>query len=425
MKRTFKMRDFINLFVNRKKTILLVTFYVTFIGGFASFAIPPKFEAKTEVVVDFKNENVVSSKDSELYLINTYNYLMKNNLIVNKVNGLLNETYENDELHQKVKIEANLNSKSLTILVKERTPDKAIALSNTIATTFEEEIGTLMNLNNVYILRKATVMEDKKAIEPITVLFFVTAALLGFLVSYLFLLTQEMFFTIIDSPQKAEKALGIPIIGVIPFGEEKFINELSLNDVLSDRFNSIFTDLLNILSIEKSTALLVTSANSGDGKSFVSVNLSIAFAQGLKNTVYVDASLRDEAGPNYFQLPNDLGLTSYLSGLAQLQDIIQPTKVPKLSFISTGPISSNPALLLSSTKFTQLMEELKKQFDIIIIDTPPLHFVDALLITSNVDACLYVVNSDSSKLEQSIYSIERLKKVQAPLIRLIINKSNT
>ncbi|MDX1807191.1 MAG: Wzz/FepE/Etk N-terminal domain-containing protein, partial [Paenisporosarcina sp.] len=84
MKRTFKMSDFINLFVNRKKFILLVTFYVTFIGGFASFAIPPKFEAKTEVVVNFKNENVVSSKDSGLYLINTYNFLMKNNLIVNK-----------------------------------------------------------------------------------------------------------------------------------------------------------------------------------------------------------------------------------------------------------------------------------------------------------------------------------------------------
>ena len=419
MNRTLKVRDFINLLNKRKKLILLVTFYVTFIGGFTSFAIPPKFEAKTEVVVNFTTEHIVSIKDREanLHLIDNYNYLMKNNHIVNKVNSLLNETYENDELYGKVKIESKLDSQILTILVEEKSPEKAMALANTMAKIFKDETKSIVNLKNVYILSNATLVEDTNA--PIPLLFFFISAVIGFLLSYILLLAQEIFSTIIDSPQKAEKELGIPIIGVFPFGE------ISHNEVLAERFKFIRNNLLNMLSKQNSKTLLITSAESGDGKSFISTNLSIAFATDLKNTVYVNANLREETGHNLFQLPNHLGVTSYVSGLSKLQDIIQDTEVPNLSFISAGPISSNPPVLLSSTKFSQLMNDLKNLFDIIIVDSPSLNVVDTLLISAHVDTCLYVVNAESSKLEQSIYSIERLKKVQAPLIRLILNKANT
>lgn len=419
MNRTLKVRDFINLLNKRKKIILLVTFYVTFIGGFTSFAIPPKFEAKTEVVVNFTTEHIVSIKDREanLHLIDNYNYLMKNIHIVNKVNSLLNETYEKDELYGKVKIESKLDSQILTILVEEKSPEKAMALANTMAKIFKDETKSIVNLKNVYILSNATLVEDSNA--PIPVLFFLISAVIGFLLSYILLLVQEIFSTIIDSSQKAEKVLGIPIIGEFPF------DEISHNEVLAERFNSIRNDLLNMLSKQNSKTLLITSAESGDGKSFISTNLSIAFATDLKNTVYVNANLREETGHNLFQLPNHLGVTSYVTGLSKLQDIIQDTEVPNLSFISAGPISSNPPVLLSSTKFSQLMNELKNLFDIIIVDSPPLKVVDTLLISTHVDTCLYVVNAESSKLEQTIYSIERLKKVQAPLIRLILNKTNT
>jgi capsular exopolysaccharide synthesis family protein len=333
------------------------------------------------------------------------------------VNGLLNETYEKDELYEKVKIEYKLDSQILTILVEERSPEKAMALANTMAKTFKDETKLIMNLKNVTILSKATLVEDTNA--PIPVLFFSISAVIGFLLSYILLFAQEIFSTIIDSPQKAEKVLGLPIIGVLPFGE------ISHNEVLADRFNFIRNNLLNMLSKQNSKTLLITSAESGDGKSFISTNLSIAFATDLKKTVYVNANLRDETGPNLFQLPNHLGVTSYVTGLSKLQDIIQDTEVPNLSFISAGPISSNPPVLLSSTKFSQLMNDLKNLFDIIIIDSPPLNIVDTLLISTHVDTCLYVVNAESSKIEQSIYSIERLKKVHAPLIRLILNKTNT
>ncbi len=420
-----EIRDFINLFRKKKKIILLVTLNIMLIGGFASFAIPTKFEAKTDVLVNFTTTNIVSSGeiDANLRLIETYKYLMKSNRILNKVNDSLKEAYKKDELNQMVKIESNINSQILTILAEEKTPENAVALANAMATTFQEEIKTLMNLENVQILSEATVGQDTKVIKPITALFFIISAIIGFLVSYIFVLIQEMFYTIIDSPEKAEKALGLPVIGMIPSGEGKLIHELESNDIFTEIFRTIRANLLYVLSKQQAKTLLVTSAESGDGKSYVSANLCIVFAMDQKKTVYVDADLRRANGRQLFQLPKRIGVTSYVAGLYNLQDIIQPTEVPNLSFISAGPVPPNPAELISSEKFTQLLEELKKQFDIIIVDTPPLLVADTLHISTNVDGCLYVVNAEASKLEQSIHSIEQLKKVQAPLIGSILNKS--
>ncbi len=420
-----EIRDFIRLFKKKKKVILLVTFYITLIGGFSSFAIPPKFEAKTDVLVNFTTANVVSSGeiDANLRLIETYKYLMKSNRILTKVNGSLDETYKKGEISQKVKIQSSINSQILTILAEEKTPEKAAALANTLATTFQEEIKTLMNLENVHILSQATVNEDTKSVKPITALFFIISAIIGFLASYSFILIQEMFFTLVDSSEKAEKALALPVIGIVPPGEGKLIHDLPNFDVFTEMFRSIRANLLYVLSKKNAKTLLVTSAESGDGKSFVSANLSIVFAMDQKKTVFIDADLRRGTGRNLFHLPKRIGITSYLAGQCTLQEIIQSTEVPNLSFISAGPVPPNPTELLSSTKFVQLLEELKNQFDIIIVDTPPLLVADTLHISANVDGCLYVVNAESSKVEQAIYSIELLKQVQAPLIGTIINKS--
>ncbi len=425
MNRTMEIRDFINLFKKKKKIILLITFYITIIGGSVSFVIPPKFEARTEMLVNFTSTNTVSSGEIEanLRLIETYKSLVKSNLILNKVNSALNETYKKDELNQKVKIESSANSQILSIIAEEKTAIKAVALANTVAVTFQEEIKTLMNLENVHILSQATVVNDTKSVKPAATFFFVISAIVSFLISYIFVLIQEMFFPTVDSTEKAEKALGIPVIGTIPMGEGKLIHELASFDLMTEIFRSIRANLLYLLSKQEAKTLLVTSAEKGDGKSFVSANLSIVFAMDQKRTVFVDADLRRGTGRKIFQLPKRVGMTSYLDGVVPLNDILQQTAVPNLSFISAGPVPPNPTELLSSDKFTQLLNELKNQFDIIIVDTPPLLVADTLHVSANVDVCIYVVSAESSRVEQSLNSIEQLKKVKAPLIGSILNKS--
>lgn len=425
MKQARKFQNCIHLFKKKKRIILLVTFILTFIGGFTSFAIPKTYEAEANVMVNLTTENFGTSGENEreLLLLEKYNHLMNTTRILNKVNANLKETYEKDELNRKVKLENKINSQILTIFVKEQSPEKAIKLANTLAFTFHEEIQTLMNLENVLIVSEATLDKDKESLTLVNLIFFGASAVFGFLISYIFVLIQETFLTVLDSPNKTENALKLPILGVLPFGEGILINELPSNDLFNENFQIIQRNLMEILSKKDAKTLLISSAESSDGKSFVSGNISIAFAMNQKKTVYVDIDLRRATDHRLFDLPNQIGVTSFLLDLCSVCDIIQLTKVSNLSFVSAGPVQTNPSELLSKAKFVQLLEELKEQFDVIIVDTPPLIFADTLSISAMVDGCIYIVNAETSKFEQSIHYIEQLKLVQAPLIGVILNKS--
>ena len=424
MKQILKLQNAFQLFKRKKKLIILVTFFMTFIGGFTSFAIPLSYEAKADVLVKLANEDSVQNEkeDKDLLLTETYKHLTNSNGVLDKVNVALNTTYKKEELQRKVKVESKVSPQTITIVAKDKSPDQAIKLANTLATVFQEESMTSKKVDHVSIVSDATV-EDEKPITPLTVLFFALSALLGCLISYVIVLVQQSFLTILDSPEKAEKILKLPILGVLPFSDGLLIDELPPNHKLSEAFRLIQKNLVDDLSKNQAKTLLVSSAESGDGKLFVSTNLSVVFAMDDKKTVYVDVDLSRATEHQLFGYSNQIGVTSYVLDLCGVNDIIQPTTLPNLSFISAGPVQTNPSELLSTENFAQLLEELRQLFDVIIVDTHPLTFAETLKVTTMVDGCIYVVNAETSRVEKTIHAIEKLKKVQAPLLGVIINKT--
>ncbi|WP_075619795.1 polysaccharide biosynthesis tyrosine autokinase [Paenisporosarcina indica] len=424
MKQTLKLQNAFHLFKRKKKLIILVTFFMTFIGGFTSFAIPLSYEAKADVIVKLAKEESVMNVEGEkdLLLTETYKHLTNNDGVLSKVNVALNTTYKKEELKRKVKVESKLSPQTITIIAKDKSPDHAIKLANTLAIVFQDESKTSKKVDNVLIISDATV-EDEKPITPLTVLFFAFSALVGCLLSYVIVLIQQSFLTILDSPEKAEKILKLPVLGVLPFSDGLLINELPANHVFLEAFQSIQKNLTDDLLKKQAKTLLVSSAESGDGKLFVSTNLSVAFAMDHKKTVYVDVDLCRATEHRLFEYSNQIGVTSYVLDLCSVNDIIQPTKVPNLFFISAGPVQTNPSELLSTENFVQLLEELRQLFDVIIVDTHPLTFAETLKVTNLVDGCIYVVNAETSRVEKTIHAIEKLKIVQAPLLGVIINKS--
>src|SRR5690606_6458338 len=131
---------------------------------------------------------------------------------------------------------------------------------------------------------------------------------------------------------------------------------------------------------------------SGEGKTFVSINLAGIFSASGKKTVIVGADMRKPKIFQDFKLNNEKGLSSYLINKCSLEEVLQDTKVPNLYLISSGPIPPNPAELLESKKMNELITQLQEEFDIIILDTPPLGLVtDALLLNRYSDVNLYIV----------------------------------
>ena len=150
----------------------------------------------------------------------------------------------------------------------------------------------------------------------------------------------------------------------------------------------------------------MTSSISGEGKTFCSINLASVFAYSGKKTLIVGADLRKPKIFQDFGLSNEIGLSNYLVGINSLEQVVQPTKLTNLDLISGGIIPPNPSELLMSMKMLELIQILKEQYDVIIIDSPPLGLVtDSQVLMPHADHTIFVVR-------QNYTTIPLLKNVQ-------------
>jgi capsular exopolysaccharide synthesis family protein len=168
--------------------------------------------------------------------------------------------------------------------------------------------------------------------------------------------------------------------------------------------------------------ILVTSANPSEGKSITSSNLAIVMAQNNLKTLYIDADMRKPAGHYTFRLPNDKGLSSCLSGEHAGEEVWQRhTIVPNLFVMTAGPIPHNPLELLETEHLTHLLETVRVQFDMVIIDSPPLIVSDALLLASRMDGSMLVVDAKSTKQEAGVKAVELLRHANENILGVVMN----
>src|SRR5690606_7371592 len=129
--------------------------------------------------------------------------------------------------------------------------------------------------------------------------------------------------------------------------------------------------------------ILVTSSISGGGKTFTSINLASVMVLSGKRTLILVADLRTPKLFDDFGLTNKVGLSSYLAGLESLDNVIQHTSDEGLDLVSAGPVPPNPSELLLTARMDAFMEEVRKRYDYIIIDSPPLAIVTDAFVLSN------------------------------------------
>ncbi|MDY5986094.1 MAG: CpsD/CapB family tyrosine-protein kinase, partial [Lachnoclostridium sp.] len=145
--------------------------------------------------------------------------------------------------------------------------------------------------------------------------------------------------------------------------------------------------------------LLVTSCVPGEGKTRNAIDLAYSITQLNKSVILVDADMRKSVMVSRLQVQNvDKGLSHFLSGQCTLAEAVVATNVPKLHLLLSGPLVPNPTELLSSERFKALIESLRKVYDYVVIDTPPLGMViDSAIIAKNCDGAIMVVESAKTK----------------------------
>lgn len=191
---------------------------------------------------------------------------------------------------------------------------------------------------------------------------------------------------------------------------------------MEEYYNSIRTNIQ--FSGRDLKVITLTSAQQGEGKSATSTNLAISFAKAGFRTLLIDADTRNSVMSGTFKSNERYqGLTSFLSGNAELSDVICDTSIDNLMIIPAGQVPPNPTSLIQNDNFKAMIETVRGLYDYVIIDTPPLGLViDAAILAHHSDASLLVVKAGADKRRTVTKLKERLEQSGSVFLGVILNK---
>jgi non-specific protein-tyrosine kinase len=279
------------------------------------------------------------------------------------------------------------------------------------------------SISNVFIAEQAD--PPKNPIRPRILTNTALASVLGAMIAVAGILLIDALDDTIRDSDEVDRYLKMPVLGVIRKIDEtsRPVTAVKPRAPVSEDFRSLRTNI-QFASVDYPLGtILVTSPAPADGKTTVSVNLSIILTQGGRKVSLVDADLRRPAIHEQLGLNNRWGLTSlFMDESVRLDSLLRKNKSSGLSVMTSGKLPPNPAELLGSDKMMQIISKINQQSDVIIFDSPPLTVVtDAAVLSKRVDAVILVINSGRTKVAAAQRAVEQLSRVGANLIGVVLN----
>lgn len=394
-----------NIVVNVSKLIALSTQRSEMAYAVKSDKIFKDFDSQMRAVKNVLLENIASAKES----------LMTDLALVNAKIGQAESTVKRlpEEQQELLKIQRkyDLSDNIYTEFLKKRN---------------EAEIVKASNLSDIHFIDPAKDIGGG-LIGPKTSVNYVLALFLGTLIPLLFVFGIFFVNNSIQNTEDISKLTQIPLIGVI--GVNKDSLNLAVFDkpksALSEAFRAIRSSLQFLYKkqqVSGSKTLMITSSISGEGKTFCSINIATVFALSEKKTVIIGLDLRKPRLAEEFNLKNQIGVVNYLIKQNSLDEITNPTQIPNLDVILSGPIPPNPSELILSDAMKELILELKLKYDYIVLDTPPVGLVsDALELAQFADVTLYIVRQNYTKKDMITLLNTRIKRGELNNASIVLN----
>jgi capsular exopolysaccharide synthesis family protein len=204
--------------------------------------------------------------------------------------------------------------------------------------------------------------------------------------------------------------------------ESRLYDADNSNHPLTEPFRALRTEIDLAEMGQRLKTILVTSPDSGDGKTSVAVNLALSIAQRNKKVFLLDADLRKPRIHKIFNLANDEGLADVVFARAVFDWRAGIKEVGQIAVLTAGNKPSDPAQLLSSEKMELFLSELEEVADIVVIDGPPLFVPDAMILASKADGVLMVVRPGHTRESLAKASMEHIKLVGARVVGVVLNR---
>ena len=360
----------------------LVIQYMTLSSG----AMPGNREIEElEKQIDAMRANIVVAIDR----------LAKNNQVaVNDMKAQINMVdtklgkVPNQEREYRVLLRQQEVKQQLYLFLLERSEETAMLIANAIP--------------KGQIIDPAYVLRDPVGAGKMVIL--LIAVVIGLFIPVVFIYLSNLTRSKIDGRADVERQTALPILGemcVDKSGKKLVVGSDKVSSS-AELFRMLRSNLQFVLGNPDDKAVMITSSQSGEGKSFISTNLAASLALLGRKVVLVGLDIRKPQLANYLGVAPTPGLTQYLSNSSmKLDEIIRPYKeVPGMDLIVAGPIPPNPGELMTSPRIAQMMDQLRKDYDYIILDTAPVGMVsDSFNLTQYVDATVYVVRDKYTRLQ--------------------------
>ena len=270
-----------------------------------------------------------------------------------------------------------------------------------------------------------TIQEEPKAgekpVSPKVTLNLVLGAIVGLVFGIAIAFFLEYIDTSVKSLEDVERFLQVPVLAVIP----KDVGVLHKQSGMSpdaEAYRILRTNIEFNRKNPEDNSITVVSGGAGEGKSTTLVNLAYVCAQGGYTTLMIDADLRRPRLHTFFDINNSVGLTNYLTTDLMLEDVILQTPVDNLYFMPSGVLPADAAGILNSRRMSELVQEVKQRFDLVLIDSPPILGVsDASVLASEVDLTMIVVQHRKLPRNMLIRVKQAVENVGGQVIGVVLN----
>ena len=368
-----------------------------------------------------KNKSVAGEKSDAVILAEEQVSKLQSSIRENVGNIRKNLTSARNNINSSIGSSTNILSQ---IPQKERglldvTRQQAIK-SNIVAYLLQKREETALNsastIADLRIIEKAASFGP---IKPVAKNYYLSGLIIGILLALLIILVREQFNRKILFTSEIEEKTKVPLVGEIVQVDSKspIVIQEGKRTMVAEQFRSLRTNLNFMALSEDAKTTLITSNISGEGKSFISINLAISHTLTDKKVALLELDLRKPRLSALLNVNRDPGISNYLVGKIPIEGIIKETAIKNLFVISAGAIPPNPSELILSSRFKDMINELKTRFDYLIIDSAPIGPVsDSLLLKEYADTTIFVVRHNATpkiylKLIDNLFKQKKFKNM--------------